>query len=357
MTAISVFSPKFSVVLRKLVGRRDTASVRYQSAAREIDITSLLGDGGTIRTHKSIGEPCGGFTMTVTDRMGSSASDTLAALVEPMDLIEIRGAHQPHLYAGRTMPLIMRGFVSQVSRSSGMAPDGGPQRTVSIAGQELGRLWLVHSIFWQVAALTDIPYLDAYRAQVSIGMSATYQPVADFVTTLTEKVINQKINSLAAFADAKVKPFAVDATVRRGVVSPTRVAPFQGPIWGLAEQFVDRPWNEMWCEDRGEPGQEVPTVVLREAPFRDATTGKLLLSGAVVPEAFAVEAKQIVTLSLGRSDTRVANFFWVPPGAALLDQNTFVNVVALQRGDPLDLTHPNNLPDLYGLRRMEVATS
>ncbi|WP_188965468.1 hypothetical protein [Neoroseomonas lacus] len=54
--------------------------------------------------------------------------DTISAMVEPMDMVEIRAAREPHLYAGKPLPLIMRGWVSTITRDESIAQDGTPQR-------------------------------------------------------------------------------------------------------------------------------------------------------------------------------------------------------------------------------------
>ncbi len=353
--AIPVFNPAIEVRLFKMVARRHGVAERYAAAKRDIDLTPLLGDTGAVRTMKDIGEPAGGFTVAFGDRLSGAAQDSLAAFIEPMDLIEIRAAREPHRYAGATLPLLMRGWVSSVQRTETMTADGTPQRTVVVQGQDSGKLWLIHQVIWELAYLQEVPFLDLFRLQAATGIEAAMLPVAEFMRQLTTRVVNPKVERLNAFAERQVRPFAVDATVPEGVVSITAVAPFQGPLWDLVEQMADRPWNEAFIEDRGAPGEEVPTVVFRPAPYRDRD-GRLILPGAAEPGRIDLDISAVASIEAGRSDQRVANFFWVPPGATMLDLNQFVNVGSLQAGDPLDFEHGNNHPKLFGVRKMTVPT-
>jgi hypothetical protein len=82
--------------------------------------------------------------------MEPKAQDSLYALIEPMDMIEIRAARRPDKFAGTKLPLIMRGFVSSVRRSESMGEDGTPNRTIMIQGQDSGKLLQMFAIWWEV---------------------------------------------------------------------------------------------------------------------------------------------------------------------------------------------------------------
>jgi hypothetical protein len=346
-----VYRPKVEVKLLKMVKRRDGTAERFTAAEREIDLTPFLGDGGGIRTTKNIYEAAGGFTISFADQPHPRTLDTVAAMVEPMDMVEIRAAREPHRYAGQPLPLIMRGWVSDIARDESIAPDGTPRRQVTIQGQDSGKLWLIHQVIYEVAVLQEVPFLDLFRMQAATGMDVSFMPVSHFITQLTERVMNAKIGAMAGYASRQVKPFRVAATVRQGIASATTSAGVQGPIWDIATLFADRPWNELWIEDE----EEGPLVRFRPCPYRDLA-GNFIMPDATDPGTIDLNDDAVVSLQMKRSDRQLANFFWVPPGGSMLDTGAMNNVASLQRGEPLDFQHGNNAPELYGVRRMQQAT-
>ena len=94
-----------TVSLIKLVDRKGGQAMR--AAPKQVDLTPFIGDGGIVRTTKTIGSPAGGFTIVLPDRVQPSIKDTAYALVEPMDMIEIRSSEHPEKYAGQPLPLVM----------------------------------------------------------------------------------------------------------------------------------------------------------------------------------------------------------------------------------------------------------
>lgn len=347
-----VSRPKVEVRLIKMVKRgRNGAAQRYNDAEREIDLTPYLGDGGSVQTVKTLNEAAGGFTVTFSDKKHPRTSDTVAAMVEPMDAIEIRGSREPHRYAGQRLPLIMRGWVSDVDRDETMTQDGTPQRRVVLQGQDSGKLWLIHQVFFELGYLEDVPFLDQFQMQAQTGIDVAYLPVSEFIRQLTERVVNPKVAKLAAFSTSQLRQFRVDATVRHGLASVTTSAGVQGPYWKIAELFADRPWNELFIEDE----EDGPVVRFRPVPYRDLG-GSLIMPAAADPGIVQIRDDGVVSLRMRRSDRQVANFFWVPPGSSMLDTSALANVASLQRGDVLDFGGQNNAQDLYGTRRMQTPT-
>lgn len=347
-----VYRPRVEVKLIKMVKRgRNGAAQRYNDAVREIDLTPYLGDGGSVQTVKALTEAEGSFAITFSDKKHPQTSDTVAAMVEPMDGIEIRASREPHRYASQRLPLIMRGWVSHVRRSTGIEQDGTPQRRVVIQGQDAGKLWLIHQVFFEVGYVTDVPFLDLFQMQAQTGIDVAYLPVGEFIRQLTERVVNPKVAKINAFSSNQFRPFRVDATVRQGLASVTNSAGVQGPYWQIAELFADRPWNELFIEDE----EEGPVVRFRPAPYKNLD-GELIMPNATDPGTVEVRDDAIVSLNVQRSDRQVANFFWVPPGGSMLDTSAMVSAASLQRGDTIDFDGPNNARDLYGTRRMQMPT-
>lgn len=349
---IRVYTPGITVTLIKLVQRTDGVAARYAAAQRQFDLTPYLGDGGSVTTVKNIRQPTGGFSISFGDKADPTTSDTIYALVEPMDMIEIRASRTPEQYVGGDLPLIMRGFVSTVIRPEGVSQDGQPQRQVVIQGQDAGKLFLIYQILFQVGYVTDQPYLTTFQAQAATGIDAALLPVGQFMTQLVTRVMNPKITALFANSTRQALPFLTDTiTVQEGTVVPNTMANFQGPVWNLVTQFADRPWNEVFVQDE----EDGPHFVFRPAPYLDIN-GNFIMSGAVDPGSFTVDISQIMSLNVFRTDARVGNFFWVPPGYSSLDNNFLLSVASMQNGDFLDFDYANNSPALYGVRKVEAET-
>lgn len=350
---VKTYNPKVSVTLIKTVTLKDGTSARYQGGTGRFDLTPFLGESGAVRTRKSIHEPDGRFSITFPDKMEQRTQDSLYGLLAPMDIIEIRGTRRPDLYPGGPdrLPLIMRGIVSSVSRGEGMGDDGKPSRTVVVHGQDAGKFWIMHTILFEVAAAQEQPMLLDFSLNSALGLDTRVYGLSDYMTTMVNQVMNPKLAAFSKVSGQEIAPFAIQASVKRGAVIPQKDAPFTGPIWQLMERYAERPWNELFIVDE-ETG---PVLVFREVPFRD-TNGKTIMPDAVSTGTWIAGWEDVIQWNVTRSDAGIANFFWVPPGASMLDTNQVVTVASWQNGQPLDFNYANNLPTLYGVRKMEVPT-
>jgi len=266
--------------------------------------------------------------------MSAATQDSLATAVEAMDMIEIRAARNAYQFSGQDFPLIMRGFISSVRRSEAMGSDGTPQRVVVISGMDAGKLWQVNNILAPLLWKTDTQYLTEFQAQAASGIEIKVLPVSRFMEELTG-FMNTKIAALEAFANRAIPHFMTACTVRQGQVSPNLVGPYQGSLWGLARQFSDTAaWNELFVED-SEAG---PTLVFRPVPYLDLD-GKLIMQDAAMPDVIQLDISDVVSLDLDRSDARVANFFWTPPGESAIDTSGLAYVSAVIGGSATDFDH------------------
>lgn len=348
--AVKVYRPAYQVTLTKLIRRSgEGVAERYSGADRTTDLTPFLSEGGAIKVVKAIMEPAGAFTIAFADQPDPSILDTLYARIEPMDMIEIRGSREPHKTAGQQLPLLMRGFVSSVRRSEAIGSEGTPQRFITVMGQDTGKMFLIQRLFWEaIYAEGSNPYLDVYRLQAATGIEPAFLPVNEAMKQLVERVLNPKIAQMAAYADRAVPALRFRGTVAQGLVSPNLIAPFQGAYWGLVQLMADAPWNEVFVEDE----EEGPVLIFRPTPYKDIR-GAYIMPGAADPGTIELDADQVVSMDVGRSDERIANFFYVPPGASMIDASQAVAVASIASGEPFDTNYGNNKPELYGLRKMD----
>lgn len=353
---VRTFNPAVQVRLIKLIARKDAVAQRYADADREVDLTPYLGERGVVQTQKSVRTPAGSFSVSFPDQPDRKTGDTVYALAEPMDVIEIRAARQPHLYAGGKLPLIMRGFVSSVTRSESMA-GGRPQRSVTIQGQDAGKLWLINQVFFRLAAVLERPMLTAFQLQAATGFDVRPMPVAEFMEVFTRKVMNPKVETLSGFAGKAVSDFAVQATVPDGEAVPQLIASLEGPLWSYVELYADRPWNEVYVDhlDASVDTDEGPTLFHRPAPFKNLD-GDYIIPGAKDPGTVALDIAQVVSLAVSRSDGRIANLFWVPPAGTELTTGQMLQAATVTEATKYDLNHDNNRPELYGVRQMQAET-
>ena len=100
---MKVYSPVIDIRLIKTVRRKqfvtgvDAAHDRY-SMLDGINLFDFIGEGGGIQTRKSVREPAGAFSITLADKAHPKLLESLYALIEPMDVVEIRMRHGAGTY-------------------------------------------------------------------------------------------------------------------------------------------------------------------------------------------------------------------------------------------------------------------
>lgn len=364
---VQVDWPQVQVLLRKTTGVNFSTGVadQYRGASGAIDwigLTPFLGDAGSVRTRKALDEPCGGFSITFADRFSQTGGDTVYALAEPMDQIEIRMARVP-VGIGGTPPLVMRGYISSVRRVETIAADGTPQRVVVIQGQDSGKLWQNHSILPEAQMAAGMnTMLSTYALFAATGITFGILPVNDFVTTFVQQVMNPAVALMAAFSGVAIPNFTAVCSVppEEGWISASILQGFPGgKYWDVLEYVADRPWNELFVRDRPDGGP--PELVFRPVPYLNVDGG-LIMDGAEMPRIIDRDIGDIVSLDASRSDYRTANFFYVPPNSSIPDSAGGVNIEALTRlgsgdeGPMFSISHNNSALALYGLRKMQHET-
>ena len=295
----------FSVVLYKMIDRKGTQQTAQPAvdAQRTIDLTPYFGEFSTIRTMKSVREPAGGFTFSFGDQMDFTTQDSVADLIEPMDLVEIRVSREPWLYASGNLPLLMRGFVSTVRRTETMTDDGTPQRTITVRGQDFGKLWLINHVYSELAFATESGTMSAFGMFAALGMTADQYKISDYVTALTQKTMNPKVDNLSAISQRLVPSFDTSRVgTTEGTLIPSVAGTMRsGSLWSILNGFIDRPWNELFIFDT----EAAPQVVFREVPYKDIT-GKFIMPNATDPGTVYVDISEVIQLDASRTDDHVA---------------------------------------------------
>lgn len=371
---VTVYQPQYQVLVYKTV-KRDTVdgttptSARFSGTSSVIDLSPFLGDGSSISTRKSVNEPAGGFSITLLDRPYDNGNglDSLYGLIEPMDLVEIRWRHKPEAYPGDRLPLVMRGFVSVVARGEGMTPDGRPIRNVTISGQDYGKLWQMIQIFYGPNYIIGQDILSGFKLLDKFNVPNAISNV-DFVNIAIDQIINPFLKNLlpqgSEFPSITVKA----DSVRKGATGIAGIQTQEGSIYNLLRSYMDiGPFNELFLteDDNGVycVYRQNPALGLDGQPL-DPETTKAPYSGKLIVEAselrlVRVPAKDIVSIEVARSDSGVANYYWVSPAGFLLNSDVYARqqgYSAEERKTIDQSTYPNSAEKLYGMRMMWVDT-
>ncbi|WP_146208849.1 hypothetical protein [Azospirillum sp. TSO22-1] len=347
--AITTYTPQLQVRLIKLVGRRNGVSERHAAAQRDLDLLHYLGDhgdAGTVTTSKNLTE-AGTFTVSFADR-SRRGLDTVYALVEPMDLIEIRAARVP---TGGSLPLIMRGFVDQVQRKESLGKDGEPIRTVVITGHDSGKLLEMSQVFYEIAPVAEKNFLSDFMLRADSGMALKIMKVGEFMNEIVDKVVNPRARKLFAVSSQAVGEFKLYSSVEEGSLTPSMMTSKENknqPLWKVMEAYADRPWNELFVEDE----DRGPAIRFRPVPYK-TVGGHFIMPGAIDPGTVAIEDRDVVSWEARRGDKRIANWYWVSPERALMETNGALNQQSTRTRKHLDFEHPNSREDLYGAKKME----
>lgn len=362
-------SPRISVRLFKTIQRGTIAggqpvSARYAGKDPYIDLTEFLGEGSAVRTSKSVKEPAGSFSITFADKAETDywgMLESVYGLVEPMDVVEIRmwGGMGPS-QLGLDLPIVMRGFVSDVARSQTMGSNGQPMRTVTVTGQDYGKLWQVYQIVYLPFYTSGQPLLTNFELFEMFGVGAVNTMKAgEFVSTMVDKVINPFVAGFMPDTLAGAVPRDLDTvssiSVNHGVVNMGQQQ-WQGSIYDILRQHSDVGiWNELYTEDR----EDGVHVVYRPIPAMELGTETLIMDDAQAPVYCRVTDGLIESVSYSRTDGGVANFYWVNSQLSNMVSDIARKYWGLSADDQtINIKdYPNSAAKYYGVRPMYAETN
>lgn len=380
MPSYQNFAPQVSVLLHKTISRdsfdgQTSVSKRYAGKKPTIDLTPFMNDRSSVRTSKSVRDPAGGFSITFADKADRSLADgaeyldgdsleSIYGLVEPMDLIEIRmwggGPNPP-----AKLPIVMRGYVSSVTRQQAMGADGKPQRQVVIAGQDYGKIWQIYQVIYLMAYVSGKPLLTNFGLWELFGLKAVNtMPAPDFVRAVTEKILNPFMDGFmpkntASNGMPRTLTAGDGIAVKHGVINNS-YQQSQGSIYDMLRLHGDVGiWNELYIEDRENSVEVVyrPTPALKLPPGGDPDSRKIM-DDAEMPPVVTLRDWQIESLVTTRSDANVANFFWVDGSRydLITDIQRRLQSIPANDGRVALKDYPNSAPKFYGVRPMYGST-
>lgn len=368
MDPVHVYQPDVRVTLFKTIQRstlngNTPVSERYKGSDMRVDLTQFLGDGSMLRTSKSVREAAGGFSITILDQpyAGFDSFETLYGLIEPQDFIEIRMRHNPPtaLPAGEDPtqpPIIMRGFVSEIQRSETMGADGRPQRTVTISGQDYGKLWQMLQILYLPGYVIGEDILSSFKLfeRYGVGFETTLS-AASFVKQVIEKIVNPYLLEMLSSYSPNPTSITPEISVSHGTTSVTGPQNQEGSIYDLMRTYGDvGVWNELFLEDR----ESGVYCVYRPNPAKDID-GNLIQDDAIILTPIDLPATDVISLNLSRSDANIANYYWVRAPRFELVSDIYRQQFAIQSADKESVlldTYDNSAVKLYGTRVMYADT-
>lgn len=315
------FYPVVQIILHPIVSSGSTT-----------DITDWFGESCAITTSKGVLEPSGTFSISFLDkRMGS---DSVYARVHPMDGIEIRAAHD-----GKRQPkVIMRGFVSRVSRDEAFDEDGTPVRRISITGEDVGKVWLTQYLYLLPTADDQKNVLAKYGVNAKyLGNNPKNISGAEFIETLG-KVLADHVQTLTA--NTKMGLTLDFAPEGEGEIPATLLQSVTDiSFYQLFSSMLDAgAFYELWIDD---PGQGAALLRWRK-----------LWSG---PGGVTVTQDEIASIQCWRDDSRVSNWYFCVPRAGYLDSQADTYMEAMRAGDVPDGRKDQwSKEEHYGWRKMEV---
>lgn len=376
------------------VSQPATMTSQSDSTANVIDVTEWLGEGSVVRVQKSVRGDGGVFSIDFVDQPMAPLNDTLASLIEPMDMFEIRFAGDAYKYTGSraaqhqngvspnsSLPIQMRGFVSKVSRNQSMGADGKPRRTVHVEGHDYHKILQIIQVFNMPCTPEAANLITSFPMLYKYGPDCNVLKSTPFLLTVFNDIVNWYISGMqaaGATSGTALTEIACDIQVPDAVMSVQLGAFNAGNVQELLQTYLDiGPFNEMFIEDRdaGTWGPAGPYFVYRPMPLLAAANRQILQpiqdsvttgvgpASSLYPWAnvVSIDASSIISITGARSDANLGNFYWVDAPRFNMNYGDltleYANYGAQQGAVPYYLTGYQNVnPLLYGLRKTEVTT-
>uniref|UniRef100_A0AAU6W215 Virion structural protein n=1 Tax=Pseudomonas phage Touem01 TaxID=3138548 RepID=A0AAU6W215_9VIRU len=374
---MKVYQPQFEVTITKTVNRKTVdgstpTSTRFQGANGRLNLRKWLGDQSSVNVVKGIKDPAGGFSITIPDIPTETGGlDSLYGVIEPMDLVEIKAQHKPTGFNGNKIPTIMRGFVSRVSRHEEILPDGKPARSITIHGQDYGKIWQIIQIFYGPSYIFGEDILSAFKLMDKFGSGFKNALTnVEFLQLAIEKIVNPFLEKLlpkgSGFPMIKVNAHQV-VTASVGIAG---IQTAEGNIYQLLRNHLDvGPFNELYIneDDNGVycMYRQNPALDLKGNRIDPDVTG--VPSGSYLASYDATSLgmidlpdEDIMSMDVSRSDGGVGNYYWVDAPSFSLNSDTLMRQLGYssEERDTVDQSkYPNSSAELYGTRLMWLNTN
>lgn len=297
------YNPRHEVVLKR--------------AGNEYKAEDISNDVISISTHKTYGQPVGGFSIVTTYRPainGKRYDET----IRPNDIILIKLDKGD----GKGLVPVMVGLVNSIERTRSTSSDGQVMRSVSIQGYDFGKILVKHHCRWYLAPTPTHSGSDTELTEVQYG--------AALFSGGTPETILKKIVEVEIF---KIMPWCQEYILTDRIISPegswtTNITTFSvnSTVWSALEQYADKPFNMIYG-DTGDDGKY--HIILEKCPYDDAT-GKL--QRTVWP---TIDTPDIISEQMGINDIDRITYIWNKVMAGQFGELDGGNPLQFLKGDAI----------------------
>lgn len=313
------------------------------------NVSTAHGDLIALSIKRAVNEPAGMWGLTMWDHPTARASRWWQDL-RPMDYIEFRIKRLPaptnkqttgrQASAGSSNehgPLVMRGFVDQVTYGLAIGPDQKPQRTVTIQGRDYGKLLLIKQII--VPRFLD-PISSAFAAAggaqssgalFQILMSEFFNKIdikpQEYLDKIEKYFLtgqNELPGAIAGGGARKLAPSApklhleADSSLSDMTISHIALDTLEGPVWNLMRHYQGDPVTEFVMQEL----DDKPQLLWRWTPYKDKYKGRPLKTGgntSADPVSTDISPDEILTYTMTTTDRDVYNYYFTWPASMYTD--------------------------------------
>lgn len=274
-----------------------------------IDLTSAV---KTLKCRKGLYDVAGSWQLSLLparDKNGLSYYHRL----QPMDYFEFRFTRD---YRYAEPPIVMRGFTDHINMATGVDREGKPQRAYNVNGQDYGKVLDMAHIYYlkelqdDLVKIIGLPSFE--KLQQKYGVNCDTEEPSVIIGELL-KPAQAQLDNIQQFYT-----IAPDFTYLGSENIYGRVAKFflttdDGTVWEIMQTLSNNPWNELYVSDF----ESGPTLVFRQAPFKDPFSGSLVQGSDSTYEktlkTIAITPDDIKNVDLNRSDAEAKNYFFTNP--------------------------------------------
>ncbi len=321
-----------------------------------LDLTPYLGEGGSVQVVKDLYAPKGRFQITLPEqpwRQDGKIKDSFFGLIAPMDIVNIRMARNRHEYQTTdNMPIVMRGFVRDITRSESIGADGQPTRHVRITGDDYGMFAEIARIHPLAISLVYGMPADAALFPALENLQDAMMPAGEAVKWVLENLVNAQLEKMSGYKDRpSLLRIDLKSTVTKGYVHLFKLVSEEGTAWQKMQEMADAPWNELFLDEDPENGA---TLIFRPTPWCDLDGNPIDNMGQPSPIEVIEDSFDFVqSATYQRSDEHVYNIIWgVCHSSAVSNARALADALAKKEENVLITDLDNSAAALYGHRIM-----
>jgi len=327
----------------------------------EIDLTPWV---KTLSVNKTLADPSGSFEISMLPATDRKPVLSWYYRVSPMDYIEIGFTRN---YEDIEIPIVMRGFVDNVSRSAMVDNNGSPNRGYTISGRDFGKILEISRIYYLKELSSDLRLMALpghEKFKEKYGVQLTGKP-----TGIIKDILSVAQDQLTEIQELIPRVPSIDylaSTTILGSVNQFCLTQDDGSVWDLLRYFDNAPWNELFIMDLSTG----PTLVFRETPWKDYSVDNdyIVEPDSDVEEQtldpmIRITPSSVISFNLSRSDAEVKNYFFTYPIQNLIGGTTAFKATVMSSASTVDAltTNPIMIPhddedaglNRFGFRKFE----